>query len=1111
MAFFDFPNGKNCARVKKVLVLLVSCILLLRPARLQGQIAILPGIATVAGNGTPGYTNDGGAGISAQLNQPYGVAVDGASNVYVADSQNDVIRKVDASTGIITTMAGNGRAGYSGDGGAATNAELNAPQGVGVDSAGNLYIGDSSNNVIRKVDASTGIITTVAGNGKAGYSGDGGSAISAQLKTPHGVAVDIAGNLYIADVENYLIRKVTVSTGIITTVAGNGRAGYSGDGGAATNAELNAPEGVGVDIAGNLYIGDSSNNVIRKVAASTGIITSVAGNGKAGYSGDGGAAISAEMWDPRGLTVDPAGNLYITDSGNGVIRKVTTSTGIITTVGGNGSRGYTGDGGAAASAEMNLPNGVAADGAGNLYVADGSNNVIREMNVSEVFPTTPGGNSSVSKNVLIELTTAQSVSSITPASSQEGKQEYSVGTVTGCTVDGTTSNAAGTVCTVPITFRPAYPGQRNVPLTVATNTGTYSVGLSGVGTAPQVAFTPGTITTVAGNGQSAYTGDGGAATSAGLGYPEGVVVDSAGNLYISDSYSNVIRKVDASGTITTMAGNGLGGYSGDGGAATSAQLDGPSSLAVDSAGNLYIADSFNSRIRKVDVSGTITTVAGNGTPGYTGDGGAATSAELNYPGGIALDGAGNLYIADSGNNLIRKVTSATGVITSVVGNGKAGYSGDGGAATSAELNNPYGVFVDNSGNLYIADDGNSVIRKVIAATGAITTVAGNGTRGYMGDGGAATSAEFNIPAAVASDSAGNLYIADDGNNVIRKVAAATGIISTVAGNGTNGYTGDGGAATSAQFFGPQCVVLDGAGNLYIADYYNHGIRKVNVSIAPTMTFATATKVGQTDSTDEPATVTVSNIGNESLTFTAPLPGSNPSYPADFPLNSSDSNLCSSAAAPVAVGANCDLSATFQPTGGGTNIGSVVLTDNALNITSATQSINLSGTGIQAPRPTCSWPTASSITYGEQLSNSSLSGGSCTSSGTSVPGTFTWLVPTTTLAVGMNSESVIFTPSDTADYSTVTGSVEITVASAPVAITTVSTLNPSVYGDDVTFTFTLSGISGGPTPTGSLTLTANGNSLGIVTLTNGVATYASSALPAGPNTITATYSGDSNYH
>jgi sugar lactone lactonase YvrE len=302
-----------------------------------------------------------------------------------------------------------------------------------------------------------------------------------------------------------------------------------------------------------------------------------------------------------------------------------------------------------------------------------------------------------------------------------------------------------------------------------------------------------------------------------------VVVDTAGNLYIADKSNQRIRKVSTSGIITTVAGNGTWGYSGDGGAATSAMLADPSDVAVDSLGNLYINDWSNKRIRKVDTSGIITTVAGNGIAGYAGDGGAATSAMLSNPFGVAVDAAGNLFIADSGNQRIRKV-STSGIITTVAGNGTYGYSGDGGAATSAMLSDPYGVTVDAAGNLFIADSGNQRIRKV-STSGIITTVAGNGTAGYAGDGGAATSGLLSGPQDVAVDSAGNLYIADTFNSVIRKVSTS-GIITTVAGNGTAGYAGDGGAAILAQLYRPFGLAADSSGNLYIADSYNYRIRKV---------------------------------------------------------------------------------------------------------------------------------------------------------------------------------------------------------------------------------------------------------------------------------------------
>jgi len=313
-------------------------------------------ITTVAGTGSQGFSCDNGLANFAQLNDPYGVAVDSAGNLYIADQENNCIRKV--ADGVIATVAGNGTRGFSGDGGPATGAQLWVPQGVTVDSAGNLYISDMDNHRIRRV--SNGVITTVAGNGTAGFSGDGGPATSAQLQYPQGIAVDYAGNLYIADTGNRRIRKV--SKGVITTVAGNGWPGYSGDNGPATSAMF-FPSGIAVDSASNLYISDSGSERIRKV--SNGVITTVAGNGTAGFSGDGGPATSAGLWTPQGVTVDSAGNLYIADQGNHRIRKV--SNGVITTVAGGGSS--LGDGGPATSAQLD-PEGVAVDASGNLFVAE---------------------------------------------------------------------------------------------------------------------------------------------------------------------------------------------------------------------------------------------------------------------------------------------------------------------------------------------------------------------------------------------------------------------------------------------------------------------------------------------------------------------------------------------------------------------------------------------------------------------------------------------------------------------------------------------------------------------------------------------------------------------
>ena len=598
------------------------------------------------------FVGDGGPATTAQVNSPSGVALDGAGNVYIADADNHRIRKVDTS-GTITTIAGDGTLGFGGDGGPASAADLRFPSGVALDGAGNIYIADTNNHRIRSVDTS-GTITTIAGDGTRGFGGDGGPASAAQLRFPSGVALDGAGNIYIADTDNHRIRRVDTS-GTITTIAGDGTFGFGGDGGPASAARLNSPDGVAVDGAGNIYIADHGNNRIRRVDTS-GTITTVAGDGTSGFGGDGGPATTAQLNFPRGVALDGAGNVYIADTDNHRIRRVDTS-GTITTIAGDGTFGFGGDGGPATTAQLNFPRGVALDGAGNVYIADTDNHRIRRVDTS------------------------------------------------------------------------------------------------------------GTITTIAGDGTRGFGGDGGPASAAQLNSPRGVALDGAGNVYIADTDNHRIRRVDTSGTITTIAGDGTFGFGGDGGPASAAQLNSPRGVALDGAGNVYIADTSNHRIRKVDTSGTITTIAGDGTFGFGGDGGPASAAQLNFPRGVALDGAGNVYIADTSNHRIRKVDTS-GTITTIAGDGTFGFGGDGGPASAAQLTFPEGVALDGAGNVYIADTSNHRIRKV-DTSGTITTIAGDGTFGFGGDGGPATAARMNFPRGVAVGGAGNVYIADWRNNRVR--------------------------------------------------------------------------------------------------------------------------------------------------------------------------------------------------------------------------------------------------------------------------------------------------------------------------------------------------------
>lgn len=336
------------------------------------------------------------------------------------------------------------------------------------------------------------------------------------------------------------------------------------------------------------------------------------------------------------------------------------------------------------------------------------------------------------------------------------------------------------------------------------------------------------IRSFAGNGVPGYGGDGGAAASSSLNAPNNMVSDLSGNIYIADQVNHRIRKVDANRYINSIAGNGTSGFSGDGGIAISAQLFYPAAVILDAAGNIYIADYSNHRIRKVDTDGNISTFAGTGTAGFSGDGGPATSAQLNSPMGLGIDGSGNIYIADFYDHRIRKVAT-DGTISTFAGNGAAGFSGDGGPATSAKLNHPSGIAIDAAGNMLIADKNNHRIRKV-NTSGVMSTIAGTGIAGYGGDGGLATSAKLNLPAGIAIDAAGNILIADQYNNRIRKIAA-DGKMYTVAGNGNAGFSGDGSLATNAQLNSPSGVSLDALGNLFIADPANHRVRIVSSTIS----------------------------------------------------------------------------------------------------------------------------------------------------------------------------------------------------------------------------------------------------------------------------------------
>ncbi len=475
------------------------------------------------------------------------------------------------------------------------------------------------------------------------------------------------------------------------------------------------PLGVAIDAYDRLYISNAVSGQ-RVYRLEGGQLIPVAGSGPQGFSGDGGPAPFAKLSDPI-ATLDGFGNLYIADRFR--VRRVDAITGIITTIAGTGTSGYSGDGGPAVAAKLSTIAGIAVDRLGNVYLADQDNHRIRRIDAA------------------------------------------------------------------------------------------------------------GIITTIAGTGTGAFGGDGGAATAAQLNQPNGVGFDGAGNLYISDRANYRIRRVDAdTGVITTFAGDGTLGSGGDGGDAVDAQFNFPRALAFDAQGALYVADLHGHRIRRIDSSGTITTIAGTGTAGFSGDNGPATGAQLDNPNGVAIDSAGSIFIADANNYRVRKISAGT--ITTVAGTGDFASLGDGGLATSTRLSNAYGLTVSATGDLFVTDSAGYRVWKR-SADGSLTVVAGNGTAGSAGDGGLATDAQVYFPRGTALDAAGNLYIADRFNHRVRRVAAGTGIITTVAGTGDPGFAGDDGPAVDAQLQYPEEVELDAAGNLYIADSFNKRIRRVDVN------------------------------------------------------------------------------------------------------------------------------------------------------------------------------------------------------------------------------------------------------------------------------------------
>lgn len=609
------------------------------------------------------------------------------------------VTNIVVNCGPIALLAG--RLGGSGSiDGVGGLARFLSPYGAAVDGGGNVYVADGGNHTIRKITPA-GAVSTIAGS--AGHPGlVDGAGSAARFSFPHSVATDTAGNVYVADMNNHAIRKITPG-GMVSTLAGNGQVGSSD--GAGSVAQFNNPEGVATDSTGNVYVADTDNQTIRKITP-TGTVSTIAGTkGQAGSTDSAGGA--PLFYTPVALTTDTAGNVYVADANNDTIRKITPN-GAVSTLAGAAGQAALADG-TGSAARFNYPNGIALDAAGNLYVTDANNHAIRRV--------TPAGD----------------VTTLAGGVAEEGS------------VDGSGSSAR-------------------------------------------------------------------------FAFPAGVALDAAGNVYLADSDNNTVRKMAPDRSVSTFAGAAISFGSSDG-TDGAAQFFYPEGLAADAQRNVYVADSSNHTIRKITPAGVVSTFAGKAGEHSATDG-AGADARFFFPNGVVTDATGNLYVTDSNNHTIRKITAA-GVVSTFAGTAGQSGSADGSGA-AARFFYPIGIAIDAAGTLYVTDTNNQTIRKITTA-GVVSTLAGKALLYGSTDGNGAA-ARFLFPQGIATDAALNVYVADGANHTIRKITQAGDVSTFVGSAGQSGSTD--GLGTAARFYNPSGVVTDSAGNLYVADSGNHTIRRI---------------------------------------------------------------------------------------------------------------------------------------------------------------------------------------------------------------------------------------------------------------------------------------------
>lgn len=948
---------------------------------------------------------------------PDGVAVDSAGDVFVADTGNSFVKEIVAVNGVVSSSSNVNTIGSGFD----------YPQGVAVDSAGNVFVADTGGGAVKEIVAVNGVVS----------SSSTVNVVGSGFTHPAGVAVDASGDVFVADYQTNAVYEIVAVSGAVSSSSTVNTIG----------SNFNGPEGVAVDANGNVFVADTSNNAVKEIVAVSGAVSSSSTV----------TTVGSDFEYPFGVAVDGSGNVFVVDRSSNPLHEIVAVSGAVSsssTVNDLGSGFYD-------------PDGLAVDSHGDIFLADTFNTRVAELQLNSVnFGSLPVATSTPTTLTLtFTIDTGGTISGPTVLTEGVTGLDFTDAGTGSCTMNGSDDYEEGDTCTVDVTFTPTQPGLRYGAVTLSSEGTTIATTyVYGTGIGPQVAFAPATLSTLA----SSFTD------------PLGVATDSAGNVFVADVNNNAVKEIVAVGgkvsssSVVNTIGNGFS-Y--------------PKGVAVDGAGNVFVADFNNNAVKEiVAVNGAVSSSSAVNTVG----------SEFDRPFGVAVDAGGDVFVADLGDNAVYEIVAVNGTVSS--------------SSTvipiSSSFSGPTSVAVDAAGDVFVTDQANSAVDEIVAVNGAVSS---SSTINTVGSG-------FNYPTGVAVDGNGNVYVADLLNNAVKEIVAVNGTVSSSSTVNTLG----------GSYSYPAGVAVDSKGNVFVGDQLNNAVKEIDVVDAPSLSFA-STAVGSTSS-DSPKTVTVTNNGNAPLTLEVPTTGLNPTISTGFTYGGSSTCpqlLTTSSAATLPAAASCTISISFTPTASGSITGSLVATDNALNATGpnyAKQTISLSGPA-----------TGGAISTSTALASSTLNpkyGVPVVLTATVKPtpvgtplgtvsfysgGTLLGTVPlnssgTATLSIdlplGSNSIKAVY--SGSAKYAGSTSSALSVYERADTALTLSASPNTQLYNNPIVLTAQATS----PTP-GTLTGTVSfldGTSL-IATVqvgTNGQAAYSVSTLADGGHSLTATYSGDSKF-